>query len=318
MSIMRILKDIKISKDRLPVQNALWIRPMGGLSFKLYVPSGVDWKEVGIDNRPSPSPTPSKTKKGNCDGGKVIVGKCIPKYPMVGDRYYFADGIIKFKKSKRSYGQWTIMRYNAIKDQPLEDCSSEPQSLCVANEHLPVVVTITKAGLSCMDNVKVCKVWEDENRKTHTGVETLTCDTTSPYFKIINGQLRHIIPEDLGDLRIPSEKFKYIKRWDVAGHESRKLTSGWALMKLKTKRPSHNGNSLQKHSSAKRRVIKLYNENIAKRAKTSGHLTSSILVRKIAKRRISNTIRATLLSYKVEDWYTQEKVARITTHGRRI
>ena len=43
---MMTLKDIKVSKNRIPVQNALWLRPMGGLSFKLYYPHGGDWAEV--------------------------------------------------------------------------------------------------------------------------------------------------------------------------------------------------------------------------------------------------------------------------------
>lgn len=46
---MITLKDIKVSKNRIPVQNAVWLRPMGGLSFKIYYPHGGDWTEVQFD-----------------------------------------------------------------------------------------------------------------------------------------------------------------------------------------------------------------------------------------------------------------------------
>lgn len=50
---MITLKDIKISKNRIPVQNAIWLRPVGGLSFKIYYPHGGDWSEVPIDGTSS-------------------------------------------------------------------------------------------------------------------------------------------------------------------------------------------------------------------------------------------------------------------------
>lgn len=43
---MITLKDIKISRNRIPLQNALWIRPMGGFVFKIYYPHGGDWTEM--------------------------------------------------------------------------------------------------------------------------------------------------------------------------------------------------------------------------------------------------------------------------------
>ena len=47
---MKALKDIKVSKNPIPLQNALWLRPTGGLSFKLYYPQGDSWKEVTINS----------------------------------------------------------------------------------------------------------------------------------------------------------------------------------------------------------------------------------------------------------------------------
>lgn len=46
------LKDIKVSKNPIPVQPALWLRPMGGLSFKIYYPQGGNWVEVMTKSTP--------------------------------------------------------------------------------------------------------------------------------------------------------------------------------------------------------------------------------------------------------------------------
>jgi len=47
------LKDIKVSKNPIPVQPALWLRPMGGLSFKIYYPQGGNWTEVRTKSTPA-------------------------------------------------------------------------------------------------------------------------------------------------------------------------------------------------------------------------------------------------------------------------
>lgn len=54
---MITLKDIKISRSRIPVQNAIWLRPMGGMSFKLYCPQGDAWVEINVGSSPTPVPT---------------------------------------------------------------------------------------------------------------------------------------------------------------------------------------------------------------------------------------------------------------------
>lgn len=43
---MIVLKDIKVSKTRIPVQNALWLRPVDKETYKIYYPSGGNWKEI--------------------------------------------------------------------------------------------------------------------------------------------------------------------------------------------------------------------------------------------------------------------------------
>lgn len=45
---MITLKDIKISKDRIPVQNALWLRPVGEGKHEFYYPSGGNWKKITL------------------------------------------------------------------------------------------------------------------------------------------------------------------------------------------------------------------------------------------------------------------------------
>lgn len=52
---MVTLKDIKISRTRIPLQNAIWIRPTNGLKFKIYYPHGGDWAEISIDASSSES-----------------------------------------------------------------------------------------------------------------------------------------------------------------------------------------------------------------------------------------------------------------------
>ena len=326
---MKVLKDIKISKDRIPVQNALWIRPMGGLSFKLYIPSGVDWKEVGIDNKPSPSPTPSG-KRSNCEGGKVIIGKCIAKYPTVGDRYYFADGIVKFKKSLRPNGQWTIMRHDAMYDQPLDEVPSTPDNLFKTNRHFPIVVTITKAGLSCMENVKVSKISKTPVHhggkpvyKYATDIVHLTCDTTSPYFKIINGQIRHIIPESLGYFEVQIRKMRYQPRRNRRGHQIQPNNSGWALLRLKgrvqskTRKPSAHVQSLNP-----RQIVKLTGRSLEtidnRLAKDTAFAKKAILIKKVSKRRVSNAIRGYFLGLKNPQRPSVEYCAKVTTFNKRV
>lgn len=51
---MITLKDIKVSKNRIPVQNTMWIRPIGGLAFKIYYPHGGDWAELNLDGTSGP------------------------------------------------------------------------------------------------------------------------------------------------------------------------------------------------------------------------------------------------------------------------
>lgn len=45
---MITLKDIKISKNRIPVQNALWLRPVGEGKHEFYYPSGGNWKKITL------------------------------------------------------------------------------------------------------------------------------------------------------------------------------------------------------------------------------------------------------------------------------
>ena len=277
---MKVLKDIKISKDRIPVQNALWIRPMGGLSFKLYIPSGVDWKEVGIDNKPSPSPTPSG-KKSNCEGGKVIVGKCIAKYPTVGDRYYFADGIVKIKKY-RSGKDWFIDLYNGHTEKYLgKESSVSPCRLAELGnyKHDPVIAEIIKGGQASIDKIRIIKT-TGKTTKELLGY----CETTSPFFKIINGYIRHIRPE------IPTQAFVHdtnlLYRSPYKGTvEKKNLSTGWEVISLAhrtcRKMPNWKGNPSRR--------IKYFIVKSQKKGALSYRGTRSILFRKVKHFRAATT-----------------------------
>lgn len=61
------LKDIKVSRNRIPVQNSIWLRPIGGMSFKIYYPHGGNWAEIKADNSPVPVPTDIEERLENLE-----------------------------------------------------------------------------------------------------------------------------------------------------------------------------------------------------------------------------------------------------------
>lgn len=314
---MRVLKDIKVSKLRIPVQNALWIRPMGGLQFKLYIPSGTDWKEFSISDSPSPTPTPEptkKTKRNNCEGGKVIVGKLIPKYPTVGDRYYFADGVVKFKKSLHS-SMWSVIAYDTYTGTYRTGVTSDTKSLIkVGNKHRPVIATIIESGLSNMSKVKISKF--DNAKKSE--VENVTCDTTSPYFKIIEGKLRHIQPQTTFSELVPFNKFRFIPREHGRGHEIRPLKTGWAIVFPKKRKQSKTRATSVGHTGnvRERQLVKVTKNTLesSRYAHQSRFVGKSAFLRIIRKRRLSNMFRG----YAVV-WDTlKETPIKITTEQSRV
>lgn len=82
---MITLKDIKISKNRIPVQNAIWLRPIGGLKFKLYYPHGGDWTEMKFDGsspEPSPSPIPEDIEQElkQIEDSLITLSKRVERY----------------------------------------------------------------------------------------------------------------------------------------------------------------------------------------------------------------------------------------------
>lgn len=288
MSIMRILKDIKISRDRIPVQNALWIRPMGNLSFKLYIPAGTDWREVSINNapEPTPTPTPAKVKRNNCEGGKVIIGRCIPMYPTVGDRYYFADGVVKFKRNPVP-GQKTnrviLWDCSSGGSDRFVTCSPTRKNLVqnTKRRHCPVIAVIEKGGFCEPDKVRVIK---------GDCPKTLSCDTTSPHFKVVDGYVRHMRQFVCKDITITSDDIGQRNR--VKSHDVRRglLRSKWIVWNFTTRRTSHNRPG---RPATKRQVKRIEGSWIINERRT----IKKILYLKYVKRsRASNIIKATLLS----------------------
>ena len=212
---MLTLKDIKISKTRIPLQNAIWLRPIGGLKFKIYYPHGGSWAELGVTSSsddgdvipsPTPTPTPSYTvSKASWEPMKVIVCKCIPMKARVGAKYYFADGRIKF--NTRNGSDVHIYTYGFSGQTEIEFSSYSIVPLWRRNNFNPLLVTIiSKEEYDKNKNATTGKSREvDKFSAIHkneiltvyyytTHPENLNCDTTSPYFKVIDGHIRNINP----------------------------------------------------------------------------------------------------------------------------
>lgn len=207
---MITLKDIKVSKNRIPVQNAIWLRPTGGMSFKIYYPHGGDWSEIALDgSSPSPTPTPTPTPAptpvyySSRKDNKVIAGRCIPLKARPGSIYFFADGRPKFKGNKVPYkdgqtrsgsGRWIYTYgYNGYGELVWDKFYIVFPKLIKDNWN-PITIHIRNEDyynkhredcrLIVIDGVKIYF--------TQATAESLNCDTTSPFFKIINGHLRNV------------------------------------------------------------------------------------------------------------------------------
>ena len=195
---MITLKDIKVSKNRIPVQNAVWLRPTGGLTFKLYYPHGGDWSEINLTNNKSGSYSSNNSMPNRYNGdmqwnsGNIIVAKCIPMKPMIGSKYFFADGRIKFKNNGRAYwfdardGEYKGMHWNGT-------ITRKPRSM--GNWHNPYLITvITKAQYekyAAAGRKAYCITKFDSPIYVLAAkADKLTCSTASPYFVINAGYLK--------------------------------------------------------------------------------------------------------------------------------
>lgn len=207
---MITLKDIKISRNRIPLQNALWIRPMGGFVFKIYYPHGGDWAELtseGSSPTPSPEPTPTPPtpqvpvfRRIASSTGKVIVAKSIPLTASVGNQYFFGDGRLKFKsknffRTQNRVRSFLIYTYNAEGVFDKYGCIPRLRK----NNWNPILVHIRNADYynshKDAEGVSSCKMITLEGKTiyyTTADASNLTCETTSPNFKIIEGHLRNI------------------------------------------------------------------------------------------------------------------------------
>ena len=206
---MMTLKDIKISKNRIPVQNALWIRPVGGFVFKIYYPHGGDWAELKVTDSPIPDPTPTPTpptpqvpvfRRIASSTGKVIIAKSIPLTALVGNQYFFADGRLKFKSrnffsTQNSIRQFWVYTYNEA--GTFDKYRYIPRLR--KNNWNPILVHIRNADYynshKNAEGISSCKMITLEGKTiyyTTADASTLTCETTSPDFKIIEGHLRNI------------------------------------------------------------------------------------------------------------------------------
>lgn len=221
-----VLKDIRISKDRIPVQNALWIRPTGGMTFKIYYPRGGDWAEMLVEGtapspeptpdptptpepEPTPTPTPVYVKKLDCDGGKVIAAKCIPLKARPGNKYFFADGRIKFiGKSYHHHGD--TGRRNRYREIYTYGFNMNGEKIFGSfNGYIPFLRKDNWDPILVHIRSEEYYNKHKDDKENNRGIQvivlegytiyfdvcsayTLTCDTTSPNFKIIEGHLRNV------------------------------------------------------------------------------------------------------------------------------
>ena len=260
---MLTLKDIKISKTRIPLQNAIWLRPIGGLKFKIYYPHGGSWAELGVTSssdddvtpspKPSPTPTPSYTvSKASWEPMKVIVCKCIPMKARIGAKYYFADGRIKFNTRNGSGAH--IYTYGFKGQDATEFSSYSIVPLWRRDNFNPMLVTIRSKDDYDADWQRVVKIYGDEASENDMIVKkfsaiykseiatvyyeesyprNLNCDTTSPYFKVIDGHIRNINP-----VRMP----KFCRSIKEALSESKHFTARKLKYRGKKIRRTHQWN----------------------------------------------------------------------------
>lgn len=220
-----VLKDIRISKDRIPVQNALWIRPTGGMTFKIYYPRGGDWAEMLVEGtapspepspdptptpepEPTPTPTPVYVKKLDCDGGKVIAAKCIPLKARPGNKYFFADGRIKFV-GKSYHHRGDVGRRNRYREIYTYGFNMNGEKIFGSfNGYIPFLRKDNWDPILVHIRSEEYYNKHKDDKERIQGIEmivlegytiyfevynahTLTCDTTSPNFKIIEGHLKN-------------------------------------------------------------------------------------------------------------------------------
>lgn len=210
---MVTLKDIKISRNRIPVQNAIWVRPVGGFVFKLYYPHGGDWAEMKITDSPIPDPTPIPTpepeptpepsyiymQRTDCEGNKVIAGKSIPLNARVGNKYFFADGRLKFRSDNIYTMKGKVRRKHVYTYDNGGTFDVYPVIPLLRKDNWqPVLVHIRSKAYydnnKNNDGINRCLKIVLEGKTvyyTKSDASTLTCDTTSPHFKVVNGHLRH-------------------------------------------------------------------------------------------------------------------------------
>ena len=239
---MLTLKDIKISRTRIPVQNAIWLRPVGGLKFKIYYPHGGSWAELGTTDSGS-DPDSGSDDKGDSKSktiiykngetsrkSKVVVCKAIsvwndPKKTRYS--YFFADGRLKIKSNGGVY------LYNAVNGEYTNMFTKKgtiPKNFGTRKWHKPMLVTqLTKEEYEELGKIQPEPYHYIINRDGSTMyftaviANTLTCSTTSPYFKIENGYLKCIkqskLPEGVLDyIQAQTRADKFIVfRWKKRG-----------------------------------------------------------------------------------------------------
>ena len=234
---MLTLKDIKISKTRIPLQNAIWLRPIGGLKFKIYYPHGGSWAELGVTSSsddddkttpsPKPTPTPSSTTKAKMERNIVVCKaiNVIHNPSTCHNSYFFGNGLIKI----RHFGK--VSCYDFISGRKVFTSKKGGVRFRYDTNkwHNPILVTpLTKEEYEKTTEFKlIISISAYTLYFKVVGAQSLTANTTSPYFRIENGYIKCLKTSRLPVLKSKrstavneANKFIVVKY----GHRKRNIT----------------------------------------------------------------------------------------------
>lgn len=173
---MITLKDIKVSKNRIPVQNAIWIRPMGGLSFRLYYPHGGDWTEMKFDNSSSdPYPVPEDIDKRlkDLEDGLTALSKRVDRNKTLSENAIetITNNITKLQSETDKLNVSVARLYGSTKITTLLLTREFPESASGVEISDPAFYGIDNIYLNAIENEVVESVYFEEDGPYSVGYE---------------------------------------------------------------------------------------------------------------------------------------------------
>lgn len=324
---MMTLKDIKVSKSYIPVQNAIWLRPLGGLKFKLYYPRGGNWSEVHLTGGGSSSsggsssnPRPARGTAGGNTGSNVIVAKAICKNSQPGYKYFFADGQIKIKWDGDVYAYSAFTGDFVFKHDKGTIRKSIDLRSWLHRPYLITILTEEEYNNYPSDTKKtLCITLKGKNfYLLLSKADHLTCNTASPYFRIENGYVKCTKTSRLprlkaNNLRAFREAERFIVvRWAKRGRKMRgEKMYKWAskyTIETRLQRDSPYWNSLTMRLQRRRMKTELLAQ-VLNRATKISNMTS--VYKKIRRRfryvevtELYKRRKAVSRPARLKNWYT--------------